>query len=76
MTPELRTACASAVHVVCADGTILRAGRCSLFIIGELGWRRTSRILSLVPFIWFVELGYAIVAANRAFFTRFMFRKR
>jgi hypothetical protein len=76
MTPELRAACEKAVHVVCADGTVLRAGRCSLFVVGELGWRRTSRVLSLVPFIWFVELGYAIVAANRAFFTRFIFRKR
>jgi hypothetical protein len=75
MTPELRVACEKAVHVVCADGTILRAGRCSLFIVDELGWRRTSRILSLVPFIWFVELGYAIVAAHRAFFSRFLFRK-
>jgi hypothetical protein len=76
MTPELRAACEKSVHVVCADGTVLRAGRCSLVVVGELGWRRTSRVLSLVPFIWFVELGYAIVAANRAFFTRFIFRKR
>jgi hypothetical protein len=76
MTPALFAACDKAVHVVCADGSVLRAGRASLFVIGGLGWRRTSRVLSLAPFIWFVELGYAIVAANRAFFTRFMFKKR
>ena len=74
MTPALFEACAKAVHVVRADGTILRGGRASLFLASELGWRRSSRILSLPPFIWCVELGYAFVAANRAFFSRHFFR--
>ncbi len=76
MTPALFEACANAVHVVCTDGTILRAGRASLFIARELGWRRSSRILSLPPFIWLVELGYSCVAANRALFSRYFFRRQ
>ncbi len=76
MTAALSEACADAVHVVCANGTILRAGRATLFIISELGWRRSGRLLSLPPFIWCVELGYRCLAANRGFFSRFMFRKR
>ena len=29
---------------------------------GELGWRRTSRVLSVPPLVWLVELAYRIVA--------------
>jgi predicted DCC family thiol-disulfide oxidoreductase YuxK len=75
MTPALSEACVDAVHVIRADGTILRAGRASLFIASELGWRRSSWILGLPPFIWFVELAYAFVARNRAFVSRYAFRK-
>ena len=73
MTPELAAACAKAVHVVTINGRTLRAGRASLFVLGELGWRRAVRLLSKPPFIWAVELGYRIVAGNRMFFSRLMF---
>lgn len=76
MTPVLSAACAEAVHVVCADGTLLRAGRATLFITRELGWRHSSQLLSLPPFIWGVELVYRTVSTNRGFFSRFLFRKR
>jgi hypothetical protein len=63
------------MHVIQADGTLLRAGRASLFILEELGWGWVARLLALPPLIWLVELGYWIVASNRAFFSRFMFRR-
>ncbi len=74
MTPPLYAACKRAVHVVRANGVILRAGRASLFVLERLGHRWAARILRVPPLIWAVELGYRIVAANRPFFTRFLFR--
>lgn len=75
MTEELSRACARAAHVVCPDGTTLRAGRASLHVLAGLGWRRTARLFSLPPFVWLVELGYWVVARNRHFFARFFFRR-
>jgi predicted DCC family thiol-disulfide oxidoreductase YuxK len=66
MTPELRAACRRAMHVVTADGRVLRAGRASLFVLGETGSRRLAAFLGLPPFIWAVELVYRIVARHRA----------
>jgi hypothetical protein len=76
MTDELRAACARALHVVRMDGTVLRAGRASMYILGHIGWPRIARLLTYRPMIWFVELGYYIVANNRKLFSRFMFRDR
>ena len=75
MTSELADACSLAMHVLCRDGTLLRAGRAALFLAGELGWKRTAVILSYPPMIWFVELGYALLASNRRTVGRFFFRR-
>jgi hypothetical protein len=74
MTPALREACGRALHVVTSSGAILKAGRATLFIAEQLGYHRLARFLLIPPLIWAVELGYAIVAANRSFFSRFLFR--
>lgn len=74
MTPILEAACARAIHVVTADGTVLRGGRAALFILEQIGWRWV-RLLRLPPFLWGVEFGYRVVAAHRPFFARFLFRK-
>ena len=75
MTPALRVACEKAVHVLTADGQVLRAGRASLFVLEQVGYRAIARLLRLPPFVWAVELGYKLVAANRTFFSRFLFTK-
>jgi hypothetical protein len=75
MTPALYAACERAVHVVRSDGTVLRAGRATLFILEKIGWGWAARLLLLPPFVWCVELGYALVARNRPFFSRFLFTK-
>ena len=69
MTPELREACARSSHVITRDGQILSAGRGSIFVLRQLGWRWLG-LLSVPPLIWLVEVGYAIVARNRPFFFR------
>lgn len=75
MTPALKEACRKAVHVVTADGEILRGGRASLFIGEQLGHRRLARVLRVPPLAWGVELGYQVVATHRPFFSRFLFRR-
>jgi predicted DCC family thiol-disulfide oxidoreductase YuxK len=75
MTPELRLACARAVHVVRPDGRTLRAGRAVVCVIGLLGWGRLAAALSAPPLIWLVEIGYRVVADHRPFFGRLLFRK-
>jgi predicted DCC family thiol-disulfide oxidoreductase YuxK len=70
MTPALAEACARAVHVVRSDGTVLRAGRATLFVLERLGWGVLARVLAVPPFVWCVEVGYRVVARNRAFFSR------
>ena len=74
MTPELAVACERAVHVICSDGRVLRGGRAILYILSELGWRRSAVFFSLRPNIWLVEIIYSIVASNRKIFSRFLFR--
>ena len=75
MTPEIYAACAKAVHIILPDGTVMRAGRAALFALKMIGWGAVAVPLSLPPFIWAVELGYKIVAANRGFFSRVLFPK-
>lgn len=74
---QLYEAAKRAVHVIKPDGEILRAGRAMLFVLERVGWGYgvVPRIASYPPFIWFVEIGYKVVARNRKFFSRFLFRK-
>ena len=62
------------MHVVLPDGEVLRGGRSVLYVFGKLGWWPLTTPLSWPPMIWFVELGYKVVAKNRLFFSRFFFR--
>ncbi len=75
MTPQLEAVCKRSLHIVKADGTVIRAGRATLFILEHLGWGLWARLLAVPPFIWLVELGYWIVAKNRPIFAKFLFRR-
>lgn len=79
MTPALEVACERAVHVIRADGQMLRAGRAVIYILSVLEGGLLGRAIGamrLPPFIWLIELGYYVVARNRRFFSRFLFRRR
>src|SRR5258708_39734755 len=75
MTPQLEAVCKRSLHIVKADGKVIRAGRATLFILEHLGWGLWARLLAVPPFIWLVELGYWIVAKNRPIFAKFLFRR-
>ena len=75
MTPALREQARKAVQVMTADGRQLSAGRAMLFVLEEIEWHpRAIRLAGRRPFVWAVEFGYWIVARNRSFFSRFLFR--
>jgi predicted DCC family thiol-disulfide oxidoreductase YuxK len=75
MTPALYERCQRAIHVITSEGRVLRAGRAVLFILERCGFKWTARVLRAPPLVWMVELGYWLVARNRRFFARFLFRK-
>jgi predicted DCC family thiol-disulfide oxidoreductase YuxK len=76
VTPQLREDFKRALYVFTAEGRVLRAGRAAIFLLESTGWGGgwLPRLLARPPFIFFVELGYRIVARNRSFFSRFLFR--
>jgi hypothetical protein len=74
VSPRLRRACADALHVITRRGRVLRAGRAALFVLGELGWRRTALFFGFPPFLLFVEAGYYVVANHRRRFARLLRR--
>ena len=75
MTPELRLACARAVHVLTPEGNALRAGRACLWVLQRIGYPVLARVLALPPLVWVVELGYWLVARNRRLASRVLFRR-
>jgi len=75
MTDALAERCARAVHVLGPDGTLLAAGRASLFVLERIGFPRLGRVLRVPPLVWAVEIGYRLVARHRPFFARFLFRR-
>ena len=73
MTPELYEACHRAVHVVKADGQILKAGGAMLYALTRVGYPVPLRLFRWPPFSWAIEFGYWVVARNRMFFSRILF---
>lgn len=77
MTPQLRQQAERAVQVITPEGRQISAGRAVLYVLGQVGWHPALvRLAGRWPLVWGVELGYWIVARNRSFFSRFLFRGR
>ena len=74
MTDALAVRCARAVHVVRPDGAVLSGGRASLYVLEHLGWR-AARVAARPPLVWFVGLGYRVVARKRGLAGRLLFRR-
>jgi len=66
MTPLLRVQAQKAVQLITIDGKQLSGGRAALFALRETGWHSNLiRLLEHRPFVWAIDVGYRIVAANR-----------
>lgn len=66
MTPARYEACKRAIHVIMPDGRVLRAGRAAMELLKVMGLRTLGTIGSFPPMIWFIELGYWLIARNRS----------
>lgn len=75
MTDAIRAACPDAVHVVTADGQVLKAGRAALFVLAQIGYRRLAWLFGTPLLLPLTEWGYGLVASNRMFFSRFLFTR-
>jgi len=60
------------VHVITADGRVLRNGRAVLFIGEQLGYGWLTRPLSLPPMVWVVEGVYWVIARLRGKLSRWL----
>jgi predicted DCC family thiol-disulfide oxidoreductase YuxK len=66
MTPLLQIQARRAVQLITDEGQRLQGGQAVLFALRETGWHpRFVRLLEHRPFVWVVDAGYRIVAANR-----------
>jgi predicted DCC family thiol-disulfide oxidoreductase YuxK len=76
MNPALFERCKFEMAVVTEDGRELGGARGVLFILSKIGWGWFARLLAAPPFIWPIMLGYLLVARNRGFFSKLLFRNR
>lgn len=60
--------------MVKTDGEVLRGATALIFVYGELGYPVVSLGLHR-PFIWGLDAGYEVVANNRLFFSKFLFKQ-
>ncbi len=75
MTSQLYEACRQAAHVITSDGRIISAGKAGMFVMEAVGYPRwLIRPFTWPPLVWLTEVGYKIVAKNRPFFSRIMFK--
>ncbi len=74
MTDILAQRCERAVQVLTQEGDILSAGRACLYVLEKVGYPRLARVGRLPPLIWCIEIDYWLVARNRQFFSRWLFR--
>jgi predicted DCC family thiol-disulfide oxidoreductase YuxK len=75
MDAALARACGRAVHLLHPDGHLERAGQACSTVLHLIGFTALARLLRLRPLSWAFEIGYWVVARNRAFFSRFFFRR-
>ena len=75
MTAPLAAACRRAVHVVTAQGQVLRGEGAVLHVLAALGYRRWARVLAAAPGRWLLALGYRWVARHRAWLSRLLKRR-
>ena len=66
MTPELRVACAEALHAITPRGRVLRGGDATIFALGAVGQRGLARVLWRRPLRDVMGFGYKIVARMRS----------
>lgn len=71
MTPALRTACSKSLHTIESNGRVLKGARAVFRVLEASRFRRLARTVAQPPWIWFAEVVYRWIAANRMHIGRF-----
>ena len=74
LAPSLAESCSHAVHVIKADGTVIKAGRAMMFCGTFTRFSGWARIAMWPIFLPFIEIGYKFIAANRMLMSKFLFK--
>lgn len=73
LAPSVAQACQKAVHVIKADGTIIKGGRAMMFCGTFTRFGGWARIALWPVFLPFIEIGYKFIAANRMLVSKVLF---
>ena len=77
MTPKLREESARAMQVITNTGEQISGGKSVLFVLETVGrYPWLMKAASKPPLVWLIDTGYKVVARNRQYFSRMMFRNQ
>ncbi len=74
MTETFRARCGRSIQLFLPGRPALSGGKAALAVLSLLGWKKTAACLSLPPLVWGVDVLYRLVARNRWFLGRVLFR--
>lgn len=74
MTEAFRARCGRSIQLFLPGRPALSGGKAALAVLSLLGWNRTAACLSSPPLVWGAEIFYRLVARNRRFLGRVIFR--
>ena len=74
MTPHFRKLAPKTLLVFSPGGQVYSHARAVLFVYKKLGYHFVTPFW-YAPLRWPIELGYRILAGNRIFFSKFLFRE-
>jgi predicted DCC family thiol-disulfide oxidoreductase YuxK len=66
MTPSVRELLGTTVVVITSDGKILTRSQAIFFVLEQTGWGWFAKALASPPLVWIMNIGYGLVARNRA----------
>lgn len=77
LIPPLRARAKHSVLTIAPNGDVRTAGRAVLAALHDIGWMTPLvKVAGLPPLVWLVEIGYHLVAGNRARISRVLARGR
>lgn len=74
LAPSLKESCSHSVHVIKADGEVIRAGRAMMFCGLHTRFSGWARIAMWPIFLPFIEIGYKFIASNRMLVSKVLFK--
>ena len=74
MTEAFRVRCGRSIQLFLPGRSPLSGGKAALAVLSLLGWKKTAACLSRPPLVWGIDVLYRLIARNRGFIGRVIFR--